>query len=358
MKIGILTFHWATNYGAVLQCYALQEYLRSSGHDVEIVNYKPHQYWQFISKIRHLRNIKQLFEITESYKKEKSLSIFRKEKLRLTKRVFKTNQIAQKVKGLDAVISGSDQVLSPSFLMNGDGKNKLTLAYYLGFPFNGLKITYAASFGCTEYPEQNIDFVKKAVKELDSISVRELSGVSIFKTIGIRDAVVVPDPTLLQPGAFYQQLVKSRKVGQYPEKYVYSFFIRNISERRTNIESIDCHYDIIWNNDDKDYTLEGWLAKIANSKFVITDSFHCVMMCLKFHVPFAVVTEKKGNVGMNDRLYTILGTLALTKHIFFKNDIHRIPNLFDIEIDWNYIEMKLTEIREIGERFLRDSLSE
>ena len=42
MKIGILTFHWATNYGAVLQCYALQEYLKSLGHEVEIINYKPH----------------------------------------------------------------------------------------------------------------------------------------------------------------------------------------------------------------------------------------------------------------------------------------------------------------------------
>ena len=44
MKIGILTFHWATNYGAILQAYCLQEYLTSQGHDVTIVNYKPKQY--------------------------------------------------------------------------------------------------------------------------------------------------------------------------------------------------------------------------------------------------------------------------------------------------------------------------
>lgn len=44
MKIGIMTFHWATNYGAVLQAYCLQEYLREQGHDVEIINYKPMQY--------------------------------------------------------------------------------------------------------------------------------------------------------------------------------------------------------------------------------------------------------------------------------------------------------------------------
>ena len=41
MKIGILTFHWPENYGAVLQAYALQSYLTDLGHDVEIINYRP-----------------------------------------------------------------------------------------------------------------------------------------------------------------------------------------------------------------------------------------------------------------------------------------------------------------------------
>ena len=38
MKIGIVTFHNAHNYGAVLQAWSLQEYLRLQGHEVEIVN--------------------------------------------------------------------------------------------------------------------------------------------------------------------------------------------------------------------------------------------------------------------------------------------------------------------------------
>ena len=41
MKIGILTFHRAINYGAVLQCYALYTTLQSMGHDVEIIDYRP-----------------------------------------------------------------------------------------------------------------------------------------------------------------------------------------------------------------------------------------------------------------------------------------------------------------------------
>ena len=41
MKIGILTFHRAINYGAILQCYALSETLKDLGHDVWIVDYRP-----------------------------------------------------------------------------------------------------------------------------------------------------------------------------------------------------------------------------------------------------------------------------------------------------------------------------
>ena len=41
MKIGILTFHCAHNYGAVLQAYAIQEQLKLMGFDVEIINYRP-----------------------------------------------------------------------------------------------------------------------------------------------------------------------------------------------------------------------------------------------------------------------------------------------------------------------------
>lgn len=66
MNIGILTFHWATNYGAVLQCYALQSYLTSIGHNVKVINYKPRQYDESLYKfLRYrkfcvLRNIEML----------------------------------------------------------------------------------------------------------------------------------------------------------------------------------------------------------------------------------------------------------------------------------------------------------
>ena len=40
MKVGILTFHRAHNFGAMLQCYALQEYLTKKGLNVEVIDYR------------------------------------------------------------------------------------------------------------------------------------------------------------------------------------------------------------------------------------------------------------------------------------------------------------------------------
>lgn len=41
MKIGIVTYHRALNYGAVLQCMSLYSALKRLGHDVEVVDYRP-----------------------------------------------------------------------------------------------------------------------------------------------------------------------------------------------------------------------------------------------------------------------------------------------------------------------------
>ena len=52
MKIGILTFHSAHNYGAVIQCYGLQQYLTSLGHQVFVIDYRPHYFDSYNPKKR------------------------------------------------------------------------------------------------------------------------------------------------------------------------------------------------------------------------------------------------------------------------------------------------------------------
>lgn len=357
MKIGILTFHWATNYGAVLQTYALQTYLESQGYMVEIINYKPRQYDNTLYRFLRERKFLRLVVYMENRRKENSLECFRSAKLKKTQRVCTCNEIASIASRFDAIISGSDQLLNPSFLCNGDGQGKITPSYFLGFPYVGKKIGYALSFGCVTYPERECAIASKYIGCFDYISVRETSGIDIAKSMGREDAVVVPDPTLLMESSFYRKLAhESNKKRNSP--YVYSFFIRHGKERKPVVNAALHGKTILWNNEDRDYSIQGWLNKIDHAEFVVTDSFHCVVMCLKLHTPFIVVTELEGNVGMNDRFYTLLKRIGMEKNIIYKGKVTTLPITNSTEIDWKKVDSVLNENGEIGKKYLMKNLSQ
>lgn len=343
MKVGILTFHWATNYGAVLQCYALQEYLESLGHKVKVINYKPRQYNDNVYTFLRFRKFLNLPEYINNRKKEAALHKFRCKYLNQTERVYQCKDISLIASQFDVIVAGSDQVVNPSFLLSGEGRGIVTPTYFLGFPFKGKRIGYALSFGCVTYPEKAREIAAEYIKDFDIISVREKTGVDIVKSMGRDDAFVVPDPTMLIESRFYQQLADNR-INPNQNQYIYSFFIRNITERKNAICNILKGKHILWNNDDGDYTMQGWLNKIKYSEFVVTDSFHCVVMCLKLHKPFAVVTECNGNVGMNDRLYTLLGNIGLDNRIIYKGEIDEIDDLLEKDINWNNIDVKIAKM--------------
>lgn len=351
MKIGILTFHWATNYGAVLQCYALQSYLESLGHEVKIINYKPRKYDDNLYTFLRFRKFLNISEYLNGRKKEKALALFRESHLYQTERVFSCSSMSSVASQFDMIISGSDQVLNPSFLLSGEGKDKVSPTYFLGFPFNGKRVGYALSFGCVEYPKDACTIASKYIKDFDVVTVREKTGANIVKTMGREDAEVVPDPTILMASDFYNNLAQISKK-PYLHSYIYSFFIRYINERKSIIDNTLKGKNILWNNDDGDYSVEGWLGKIRHANLVVTDSFHCVVMCLKFHVPFFVITEKEGNVGMNDRLYTLLGKCNLSKLILHKSKIDNIISNFAIDIDWNNVDSLLSSYSEVGKLYL------
>lgn len=351
MKIGILTFHWATNYGAVLQCYALQEYLKSLGNEVEIINYKPHLFDDNVFTFLRFRKFLHIGDYLNNCKKEAALNDFRSSRLHQTERIYACKDMAYIANRYDAIVSGSDQVVNPSFLLNGEGKGTVSPTYFLGFPFDGKRIGYALSFGCVKYPQECVEIAKPFMAKFDKISTRETTGVKIVKAMGRNDAVVVPDPTLLLSSTEYEKLANDSQVNNFPE--IYCFFIRHIAERKQALKSLTLKGSMLWNNEDVDYSLEGWLAKIKHANFVITDSFHCMVMCLKLHTPFAVVTELEGNTGMNDRLFTLLGLLDLEYRIVYKGDVSKIKAIVNTDINWDFVDLKLEDYKSIGAEFLK-----
>lgn len=68
---------------------------------------------------------------------------------------------------------------------------------FCGSPEKIKRVSYAASFGVSMIPENQIGDYTKALLEFKRISVREDAGASIIKKLCNREAQVVLDPTLL-----------------------------------------------------------------------------------------------------------------------------------------------------------------
>lgn len=343
MRIGIITFHWATNYGAVLQSFALQKYLGILGHDVKIINYKPVQFennlWTFL-RYRKFLNPK---EFIYSILKENKMELFRSNYLHLTERYYKKSELNNCV-DFDALITGSDQVLNPSFLEYGE--NGKCTSYFLDFGNSEIiRVSYAASFGTTIYPEHLISQITPIIKKINFLSVRESTGVDICKKMGRKDAIVAPDPTILLSLDDYKSILN---LDLTKEK---KYFVYMIHNRLYKIKKQLPNNVVI----SKYESVEDWLSNIICAKGTITNSFHCVIFSIISHTPFLVVLDKIENIGMNDRFYTLLTNLGLENRIILENNFDIIK--MDQPIDWHKVDSKLESYKKIGINFLSSILN-
>lgn len=350
MKIGILTFHWATNYGAVLQAYALQTFLEKKGHSVSIINYKPLQFDHSIkSYIIYPRLLKKLLfrfsEVKRELIKDHNLEIFRKKHLHLTKRLYSWEDVSAIVDEYDILISGSDQVLNPYFTTQGE--NKPTSVYFLSFSCYARKIGYAVSFGCTEFPEKAAILARQWIHSFDIIGTRENSGISILDQLNYdKNRQIVPDPTILCGKLLFANInIKIKK-----ENYTYVYLLRNktIPVDYKALRSGELRYS---DTNAFNISLTHWLEEIGSCSFLITNSYHGMIMALLFHVPFAVLLENEENVGMNDRFFTLLSKLNLLDRIA-ENSSESINVVLSHDINWTKLDNEVDSFRKEGESFL------
>lgn len=343
MKIGILTFHWATNYGAVLQSYALQQTLVEMGHDVEIINYKPKRFdFSWRKYFRHPSAIRYIKRDYIQYQKERLLVLFRENYLNLTQRYYTNKDLIRISSNYDVVISGSDQILNPSFTNLGEGCP--TSTYYLSFASKSTKkIGYAVSFGCTVYPETAFLNAKKWIFNFDKIGVRENSGIEILNSFNYKEnRILVPDPTILRGKSLFSEI----KISDPLLRDYYCVYVL-----RTNIK-VNANKGVFYIDETNNpLSIESWLGYISYSKGLITNSYHGMIMAILFHVPFVVILEKNKNLsGMNDRFITLLNQLNLMDRIADSEDA--VIPVFSKEIIWDNVDNLLIKFQKIGKSFL------
>lgn len=348
MRIGILTFHWATNYGAILQAFALQSYLEELGHDVDIINYKPRQYdYTLINIIKHPSLLRHIWRFYLNSKKDIVLEHFRAQYLNRTERIFTINELAETFSNYDVFISGSDQVLNPSSTMTGD--NGLpSPAYWLSFGPKGKKrIGYAVSFGCEIYPRYALEAACKWVNCFDCIGTREISGLEILDCLHYNGSkCLTPDPTILLGIKLFQKL--SITVPRDKKEYICVYMLRQEIFIKGTVRYIDEKH--------KPLCVEEWLTTIVNARGLITNSYHGMIMAILSHVPFSVLLETGEGQGMNDRFRTLLKQLRLENRAV--TDKSMALDLLSKPIDFESLDLLIRDFKVMGEEFIQNSLNQ
>ena len=350
MKIGILTFHRAHNYGAVLQAYALQEYLYSLNQKVEFIDYKNRKllevyrwfnYYRFKTKRigRVLEEIKLLPYRKRRYEK---FDFFINLKLNLSPKNFD-------LMSYDMIIIGSDQVWNTS-LTNGYDK-----MYWGNFIFRKdcKLISYAASMQ-DEIKEESKDDIKKLLSRFSSISVRETSIAECLRSFVCKDVSVVLDPTLLLTKEQWGNLCHNRIV---KEPYLLFYQVRKNDKAKSIAERVakQLHLKLIHLSAGIDLhnsvdVIDSGPIEFVNlfkyANFVVCTSFHGTVFSIIFNVPFYSVLL---NDGKDSRAVDLLSKLGLADRGIASYEEKELK----LEIEWQKVERKLTELKKDSENYLR-----
>ena len=222
MKIGIITFHASFNYGSMLQAWALQTFLEKQGHEVKIINFRQKSQKIGYDKpiaLSSLPNVKRSVKrlllapatIRPLYRKWHLFDGFMHKWQNLTDEYNTLDELEQARFGLDALITGSDQIWNTTVF-------DFSEAYFGTFvDGNTMKIAYAPSMGPA--PEnQDVAYLKKLLNGYKAVSVREERTRKFLEGNGICNNVsVVLDPTMLLDAADYDVLYDKKPLidGQY-----------------------------------------------------------------------------------------------------------------------------------------------
>lgn len=288
MKIGILTFHSANNYGAVIQCYCLQEYIKSCGHEVYVIDYRPNyfglQQMDFKSikcsnPLRYLaRILLVLFRRPSVVRRNKNFENFRKRYLHLISADILNDANSE----FDAFIYGSDQIWEWEI---GHCYDKIYFAKF-DAAYKALNITYAASLAKVEFDKDRKNSFLKRLTNYSSISVREKEVSDILNQAEIANTVVL-DPTLLYPEALIKFNFKAPyKKGDYVLVYKVAECEALMDLAKKVANDLQCNIVEI-----KMQSIEGpevFLNLIKHARCVVTTSFHGVAISLIYHVPVYV----------------------------------------------------------------------
>ena len=375
MRIAIVTLPLHTNYGGILQAYALKTYLESMGHQATVLDRKVKMPSPALWKAPFVYAKRALQRMTKGAAEPE---VFREIRFRREFPAVSANtqrfvdeliapRIIKRFKDVredeyDAFIVGSDQVWRPRYFGRIEDA-------FLDFArdWDVQRVAYAASFGTDqlEYEYMQVQECASLLEKFNGVSVREDVGVQMCQEwFDCETAVQVLDPVMLVDASVYKDMAASVK--EHPAEGKLVTYILDKSKEKDNVLDFMVRVSGLQVHDLSPVTdrsmplaervvppVEEWLAGFADAGFVVTDSFHGCVLSILFHKPFVAVGNSMRGMA---RLQSLLSRFGLDMRLVHGIDPEDDGEFFLSQPDWEAVDAVLTEERIKSGSFLSEAL--
>lgn len=371
-KIGIITlYHNNSNYGGLLQAYALQKVVEKLEFDVEQIctNFIDDSDKKLMPKrsgikglIRNILNQFIYYKHSSDFKIRKEAFKKFEKNIPHSSEVYSHDTIDKSNEIYDHFITGSDQVWNLSWFQP---------EYFLSFvDKEKKKISYAASMPDSSLTNEQKRLIKNYIKSFSAISVREDTTVELFdKQLNVHAEKVV-DPTLLLDKEEWNRIEENCEI---LNRYIFCYFLSGKKSIRKMAEKIakDMKLKIVTlphigsiNISDclfGDYKLYNvtpgqFIHLIKNAEYVLTDSFHATVFSNIYKKKYLVL-PRVGQEEMNTRILSLLELFGeKERFITTYDDTKSLYSLIEKEVV--YDDSSYNMQAEKSKKFLYDYLVE
>jgi hypothetical protein len=369
MKIGILTYHRAHNYGALLQAYALKTYLKSLGHQTELIDYWPEYHNEdyklvpYFKSRRFLSKIKAVLLLLLGYnkiiKRTNGYKQFMSEHLEISDNPLYTTGEAMNEMEYDVAVYGSDQIWRQSNYPSFKGFSDVFFGSYL--PKVKKKITYAASMGIIEVDQKDKDYLKRMLANFDALSVREEELKQLVDEIIGDNISLVLDPVFLLPKEEWLKL-NLNPTPIHQEKYIFFYQLMPSKEAMDFVDRLKDYYGykVIESRGRVEPLLfakryhqtaspTDFLSLLNNAEIVVSTSFH--------GVAFSIVFEKQFYaLGMNNnsgRVQSLLNKLDIYDRLLINTE----EVDFEEKINYHQVNVKKEVLIKQSQNYLIETIN-
>lgn len=336
MKVGIITYHHTTNYGATLQAFALGQYIKKLGHEIEYIDYRPIK-----AVITYFKSLYLNTSALDNYIKNKKMTQFVRKEMNLSKKaIYINNKSDSLFRGYDIVICGSDEIWNIESFRGFDS------TYFIDGGNVPVKSSYAASVGYINSFGNNIEKIRQYLHEFKNISVRDNNTLQILQKECGLNAVKVLDPTFLGE---YEKFTKN----PIKQKYILIYGILNENEsgaiKKIADEEKISIVSIGYKNKIADTNLISaspydFLNYIKYANYVFTNFYHGVLFSLIFQKQFYALKRKDKMNKVSD----ILEELNLTDRIIDMT----LDSINNKAISYEIVEEQINKRKKISEEYL------